>query len=289
MAAKKRGLGARDLDALLGVPETETPTESDELRTLDVERIQPGKYQPRQTMDEDRLQELAASIRAQGLIQPIIVRAIGGGKFEIIAGERRWRASQLAGMKQIPALVRDVQDQAVVAMALIENIQREELSPLEEANALQRLITEFKLTHEKVAEAIGRSRASVSNLLRLQELPTQIKKLLEDGRLEMGHARALLTLEPKLAVGLALKAAEHNWTVRELEAAARDAQNPAEKSSKPIKKTAEHDPNIATLERELAEKLAAKVSIRHSKSGKGQLVITYHSVDELEGILERVR
>jgi ParB family transcriptional regulator, chromosome partitioning protein len=289
MAAKKRGLGARDLDALLGVPETETPVESDELRTLDVERIQPGKYQPRQTMDEDRLQELAASIRAQGLIQPIIVRAIGAGKFEIIAGERRWRASQLAGMKQIPALVRDVQDQAVVAMALIENIQREELSPLEEANALQRLITEFKLTHEKVAEAIGRSRASVSNLLRLQELPTQIKKLLEDGRLEMGHARALLTLEPKLAIGLALKAAEHGWTVRELEAAARDAQNPAEKSSKPAKKTADHDPNITTLERELAEKLAAKVSIRHSKSGKGQLVITYHSVDELEGILERVR
>ncbi len=289
MAAKKRGLGARDLDALLGVPETETPTESDELRTLDVERIQPGKYQPRLTMDEDRLQELAASIRAQGLIQPIVVRAVSGGKFEIIAGERRWRASQLAGMKQIPALVRDVQDQAVVAMALIENIQREELSPLEEASALQRLISEFKLTHEKVAEAIGRSRASVSNLLRLQELPTQIKKLLEDGRLEMGHARALLTLEPKLAIGLALKAAEHGWTVRELEAAARDAQNPPAKSSKAAKKSTEHDPNIATLERELAEKLAAKVSIRHGNSGKGQLVITYHSVDELEGILEKVR
>jgi ParB family chromosome partitioning protein len=290
MAAKKRGLGARDLDALLGVPESDAPADTDELRSLDVDRIQPGKYQPRQTMDEERLQELAASIKAQGLIQPIIVRTVGAGRFEIIAGERRWRASQLAGMKQIPALVREVGDQSVVAMALIENIQREELSPLEEAQALQRLITEFKLTHEKVAEAIGRSRAAVSNLLRLQELPPQIKKLLADGDLEMGHARALLTLDPKLAVGLALKAVAHGWTVRELEAAVREAQNPAAKSvSKVAKTSSAQDPNIATLERELAEKLAAKVSIRHGRGGKGQLVIAYHSVDELEGILERIR
>ena len=290
MAAKKRGLGARDLDALLGVPESSEPTDTDELRSLDVTLIQPGKYQPRQTMDDERLQELAASIRAQGLIQPIIVRAIGGGKFEIIAGERRWRASQLAGLKQIQALVRDAPDQSVVAMALIENIQREELSPLEEASALQRLITEFKLTHEKVAEAIGRSRAAVSNLLRLQELPAQIKKLLADGDLEMGHARALAALDPKLAIGLALKAVEHGWTVRELEAAAREAQNPSAKPvSKAGKKSPAQDPNIATLERELAEKLAAKVSIRHGRGGKGQLVIGYHSVDELEGILERIR
>jgi ParB family chromosome partitioning protein len=288
MAAKKRGLGARDLDALLGVPDSDSPTESDELRSLDVERIQPGKYQPRQTMDEDRLQELAASIKAQGLIQPIIVRAVAAGRFEIIAGERRWRAAQLAGMKNIPALVREAGDQSVVAMALIENIQREELSPLEEAQALQRLIVEFKLTHQQVADAIGRSRASVSNLLRLQDLPTQIKKLLEDGRLEMGHARALLTLDAKLALGLALKAAEHGWTVRELEAAVRNAQNPAAKT-KPAKTPSKHDPNIATLERELAEKLAAKVSIQHGAGGKGKLVISYHSVDELEGILERIR
>ncbi|HEX4480582.1 MAG TPA: ParB/RepB/Spo0J family partition protein [Rudaea sp.] len=290
MAAKKRGLGARDLDVLLGVPESDSQSDTDELRSLDVDRIQPGKYQPRQTMDEERLQELAASIKAQGLIQPIIVRTVGAGRFEIIAGERRWRASQMAGLKQIPALVREAADQSVVAMALIENIQREELSPLEEAQALQRLITEFKLTHEKVAEAIGRSRASVSNLLRLQELPSQIKKMLTDGDLEMGHARALLTLDPKLAVSLALKAVAHGWTVRELEAAARDAQNPVAKSvSKSPKKSASHDPNIATLERELAEKLAAKVSIRHGRGGKGQLVIGYHSVDELEGILERIR
>jgi ParB family chromosome partitioning protein len=290
MAAKKRGLGARDLDALLGVPESDAQTDNDELRSLDVTMIQPGKYQPRQTMDDERLQELAASIRSQGLIQPIIVRAIGGGKFEIIAGERRWRASQLAGLKQIQALVRDAPDQSVIAMALIENIQREELSPLEEAAALQRLITEFKLTHEKVAEAIGRSRAAVSNLLRLQELPAQIKKLLADGDLEMGHARALAALEPKLAIGLALKAVAHGWTVRELEAAARDAPNPGAKPvSKAGKKSPAQDPNIATLERELAEKLAAKVAIRHGRGGKGQLVITYHSVDELEGILERIR
>ncbi len=290
MAAKKRGLGARDLDALLGVPESDSQSDTDELRSLDIDRIQPGKYQPRQTMNEDRLQELAASIKAQGLIQPIIVRTVGAGRFEIIAGERRWRASQLAGLKQIPALVREAGDQSVVAMALIENIQREELAPLEEAQALQRLITEFKLTHEKIAEAIGRSRASVSNLLRLQELPTQIKKMLSDGDLEMGHARALLTLDPKLAVSLATKAIAHGWTVRELEAAARDAQNPAAKrASKSTKISSSKDPNIATLERELAEKLAAKVSIRHGRGGKGQLVIGYHSVDELEGILERIR
>jgi ParB family transcriptional regulator, chromosome partitioning protein len=288
MAAKKRGLGARDLDALLGVPETDLPTESDELRNLDVDRIQPGKYQPRQTMDEDRLQELAASIRAQGLIQPIIVRLVGAGRFEIIAGERRWRAAQIAGLKQIPALVREAGDQSVVAMALIENIQREELSPLEEAQALQRLIGEFKLTHQQVAEAIGRSRAAVSNLLRLQELPAQIKKLLEEHKLEMGHARALLTLDPKLALSLALRAAEHEWTVRQLEAAVRDAQNPKTKT-KSAKKSVSQDPDIAVLERELGEKLAAKVSIRHGRGGKGQLVVTYHSVDELEGILERIR
>jgi ParB family chromosome partitioning protein len=173
-------------------------------------------------------------------------------------------------------------------MALIENIQREELSPLEEAQALQRLIGEFKLTHQQVAEAIGRSRASVSNLLRLQDLPAQIKKLLEERKLEMGHVRALLTLDSKLALGLALKAVEHEWTVRELEAAARDAQNPAAKKKTP-KKSAAQDPDIATLERELGEKLAAKVSIRHGAGGKGRLIVNYHSVDELEGILERIR
>jgi len=287
MAAKKRGLGARDLDVLLGVPESDAPEAEGELRMLDTQRIQPGKYQPRQSMDEDRLQELAASIKAQGLIQPIIVRTIGAQKFEIIAGERRWRAAQLAGMQEIPALVREVKDQAVVAMALIENIQREELAPLEEAQALQRLITEFKLTHQSAADAIGRSRAAVSNLLRLLELPEPIRQLLESHQLDMGHARALLTLEPKLALGLARQAAEQGWSVRELEDAARKAQTTPKGKAKST--PAPRDADVLALERELAEKLAAKVMVQHGRGGRGKLIIAYHSVDELEGILERIR
>ena len=287
MAAKKRGLGARDLDVLLGVPESDAPEAEGELRMLDTQRIQPGKYQPRQSMDEDRLQELAASIKAQGLIQPIIVRTIGAQKFEIIAGERRWRAAQLAGMQEIPALVREVKDQAVVAMALIENIQREELAPLEEAQALQRLITEFKLTHQSAADAIGRSRAAVSNLLRLLELPESIRQLLESHQLDMGHARALLTLEPKLALGLARQAAEQGWSVRELEDAARKAQTTPKGKAKST--PAPRDADVLALERELAEKLAAKVMVQHGRGGRGKLIIAYHSVDELEGILERIR
>ena len=288
MAAKKRGLGARDLDVLLGVPEGDTgPEVEGELRAIETQRIQPGKYQPRQTMDEERLQELAASIKAQGLIQPIVVRAIGPQRFEIIAGERRWRAAQLAGLTEIPALVREVQDQAVVAMALIENIQREELAPLEEAHALQRLIGEFKLTHQSAADAIGRSRAAVSNLLRLLELPAEIKQLLETHKLEMGHARALLTLDAKLAIGRARQAAEKGWTVRELEDAARAAQT-APKGKAKAAPTA-RDPDVLALERELAEKLAAKVSVQHGRGGRGKLVIAYHSLEELEGILEHIR
>jgi ParB family chromosome partitioning protein len=286
-AAKRRGLGARDLDVLLGVPETEASESEGELRQIGLARIQPGKYQPRQVMDEDRLAELAASIKAQGVIQPIVVRPIGAQRFEIIAGERRWRAAQLAGLTEIPAIVRDAADQAVVAMALIENIQREELSPLEEAQALQRLIIEFKLTHQQVADAIGRSRAAVSNLLRLQELPPEIKRLLEQRKLEMGHARALLTLEPKLALGLARQAAEHGWTVRELETAVREAQTVPKGKAKTT--AIARDADIVALERELAEKLAAKVSIQHGRDGRGKLVVAYHSVDELEGILERIR
>jgi ParB family chromosome partitioning protein len=289
MAAKKRGgLGARDLDVLLGVPEDDAGADVEgELRLIDAQRIQPGKYQPRQSMDQERLQELAASIKAQGLIQPIVVRAIGPQKFEIIAGERRWRAAQLAGMSEVPALVREVRDQAVVAMALIENIQREELSPLEEAQALHRLIEEFHLTHQSAADAIGRSRAAVSNLLRLLDLPAEIKALLEAHKLDMGHARALLTLEPKFAIGLARQAAEHGWTVRELEDAARAAQTAPKGKAKSA--PAARDADVVSLERELSEKLAAKVQIRHGRAGRGKLVIAYHSVEELEGILERIR
>jgi ParB family transcriptional regulator, chromosome partitioning protein len=288
MAAKRRGgLGARDLDVLLGTPEDDTAAPDSELQQLRLDRIQPGKFQPRQAMDPERLQELAASIKAQGVIQPIVVRAIPGARFEIIAGERRWRAAQQAGLGDIPALVRDVSDQAVVAMALIENIQREELTPLEEAQALHRLIAEFKYTHQQTADALGRSRASVSNLLRLLDLPPAIKELLEQHRLEMGHARALLTLDATLALKLAKQAAEHGWSVRELEAAVRRAQTaPKGKAGKNVSK---RDANVETLERELAEKLAAKVSIQHGRGGRGKLVITYHSLDELDGILERIR
>jgi len=289
MAAKKRGLG-RGLDALIGAA-AETEVDEGELRSVAVTRIQPGPYQPRQHMDPERLQELADSIRAQGMIQPIVVREISGGKagmFEIIAGERRWRAAQLAGFSDVPVLVKQVPDQAVVAMALIENIQREELTPLEEAQALKRLIDEFGLTHQQVAEAVGRSRASVSNLLRLMELPAQIKTLLEQRKLDMGHARALLTLPTAQAISLARAAVEQEWSVRELEAAVRRGQEvPIAANSKPV--APKSDPNIVALERDLSEKLAARVSVQHTRNGRGKLVIYYHNNDELEGILERIR
>jgi ParB family chromosome partitioning protein len=288
MAHRRRGgLGARDLDVLLGGPEGDTPLAEGELQQLRVDRIRPGKYQPRQAMDPERLQELAASIKAQGLIQPIVVRSVAGGNHEIIAGERRWRAAQIAGLAEIPALVREVTDHAVIAMALIENIQREELTPLEEANALQRLIGEFNYTHQQTADAVGRSRASVSNLLRLLDLPDAIRQLLEQHKLEMGHARALLTLDSVLALALARQAAERGWSVRELEEAARRGQTAPKGKAKT--KAAARDANIESLERELAEKLAAKVSIQHGRGGRGRLVIAYHSLDELDGILERIR
>ncbi len=286
MAAKKRGLG-RGLEALLG-GDAEPAAQSDsdgELRTLAIQSIQPGRYQPRHAMDPERLDDLAASIRAQGVIQPIVVREIARDRYELIAGERRWRAAQKAGLSDIPALIKAVPDQAVVAMALIENIQRENLSPLEEAQALSRLIDEFHLTHQETADAVGRSRAAVSNLLRLLELPAEIKRLLDERKLDMGHARALATLPEPRATALALEAAEQGWSVRELEAAARRAESPSKGRTK---KAGPRDPNIAALERDLAEKLATRVVIAHAKSGRGKLVIHYHSVDELDGILERV-
>ena len=286
MAAKKRGLG-RGLDALLG-GDAEFSTTSDNdgaLRTLTIAKIQPGRYQPRHAMDPERLDELAASIRAQGVIQPIVVREISRDRYELIAGERRWRAAQKAGLTEIPALIKEVPDQAVVAMALIENIQRENLSPLEEAQALSRLIQEFHLTHQEAADAVGRSRAAVSNLLRLLDLPAEVKRLLDERKLDMGHARALATLPEERATLLALQAAEHGWSVRELEEAARRAETQPKGKAK---KTAARDPNIAALERDLAEKLATRVVIAHARSGRGKLVIHYHSVDELDGILERL-
>jgi ParB family chromosome partitioning protein len=283
MAAKKRGLG-RGLDALLGGDGDATESRGDdELRTLAIGAIQPGKYQPRRDIDPERLDELAASIRAQGLIQPIVVRAIGRERYEIVAGERRWRAAQKAGLAEIPALVREIPDQTAIAMALIENIQREDLTPLEEAQALQRLIGEFKLTHQQAADAVGRSRAAVSNLLRLLELPEEVRRLLEAGELEMGHARALAALPANRAVALARIAAERGWTVRALEQAVNATPG------KGGKRRAARDPDIVALERDLAEKLATRVRIDHGRGGRGKLVIHYHSPDALEGILERLR
>ena len=287
MAAKKRsGLG-RDLDVLLGNPETDTPEGEGELRLLKLTSLQAGKYQPRKAFDEEPLQELVASIREVGVLDPILVRAIGPQRFEIIAGERRWRAAQQVGLGEIPALVRELSDQQVALIALVENLQREDLSPLEIAQSLRQLIAEFKLTQEQAADKIGRSRAAVANFLRLLNLPEPIKELLNARKLDMGHARALLTLDANLALGLARQAAEHGWTVRQLEDAARKAQSAPKgkaKSAPPAR-----DADILALERELGEKLAAKVSIRHLSGGSGKLIIAYHSLEGLEGVLERIR
>jgi ParB family chromosome partitioning protein len=293
MATKKpRGLG-RGLDALLGIDtsggDIAEATSGGELRTLPANQLQPGRYQPRTGMDPERLTELAESIKAQGVIQPIVVRGVGRDRYEIIAGERRWRAAQQAGLTDVPVVVREVPDQAAIAMALIENIQREDLNPLEEATALSRLIREFELTHQQAAEAVGRSRAAVSNLLRLLDLPEAVRTLLEKHRLEMGHARALITLEPARATALALAAADGGWSVRELEERVRNEQA-AKTAGKPDgKKQPGADPNITRLEQDLSEKLATRVSIQHARNGRGKLVIAYHSIDELDGILERIR
>ena len=287
-AAKKRGLG-RGLDALLGGDGEVSPSvigQEGELRMLPIQQIQPGKYQPRRHWNDEALDELAASIRSQGLIQPVVVRSLGKDSYELIAGERRWRAAQRAQLAELPALVKVVPEASVPAMALIENIQREDLTPLEEADALKRLIDDFDITHQQAADAVGRSRAAVSNLLRLTELPASIKKLLDEGKLEMGHARCLLTLPEHDAESLALEAARNHWTVRELEDAARRAQNAPKGKAK---STASRDPNITDLERELGERFATRVELAQGRGGRGKLVIHYHSHDELDGILGKIR
>lgn len=299
--AKKRGLG-RGLEALLGpkaaaetVPLEAQPGET--LRNLPVGQLQPGRYQPRTGMDQAKLSELAESIRAQGVIQPIVVREIDatgkGARYEIIAGERRWRASQLAGLAEIPAVVRVVDDHAVIAMALIENIQREDLNPLEEALALQRLIDEFDLTHAQAADAVGRSRAAVSNLLRLLELPPEIRVLVETRAIEMGHARALLTLAPAAAVALARQAAEHEWSVREVEHRVQQLSSGQVEGGSVVRKAkpakAKPQADIATLERDLSETLGTRVNVLHGRGGKGRLVIHYSDLDSLDGVLVRLR
>jgi ParB family chromosome partitioning protein len=295
---KRPSLG-RGLGALLGQPASVesvvAPIRPDEeLTKLPVDLLQRGKYQPRMDMRPETLQELADSIKAQGVMQPIIVRPINEGapgqprQYEIIAGERRWRAAQMAGLHEIPALVRRVKDEDAVAMALIENIQREDLNPLEEARALQRLISEFNMTHATAAEAVGRSRAAVSNLLRLLDLPEEAKGLLEHRDIEMGHARALLGLDSKRKQAeAAATVAKEKLSVRATEALVRrlasgSPPEPRESSARP-------DPNIQKLESELSEKLGAKVHVQHSASGKGKLVISYHTLDELDGILEHIQ
>ena len=299
-AVKKRGLG-RGLEALLGTNAATAPAleaqPGDVLRSLPVDAMVPGKYQPRRTMDDAKLDELAASIKVQGVIQPIVVRerlgADGKGQrtYEIIAGERRWRASQRAGLSEVPVVVREVDDRTVVAIALIENIQREDLNPLEEAQALQRLIDEFDLTHAAAAETVGRSRAAVSNLLRLLELPEAVRSLVREGAIEMGHARALLPLAEAMAVALARQAAAEGWSVRQVEYRVQElgaGKLPtAPKKTAPKARTTQAD--ILALERELTDTLGSKVAVLNGRGNKGKLVIHYANLDALEGVLERLR
>lgn len=292
--AKRKSLG-RGLEALLS---TETGSavaaSQDSLREVPIDLLERGRYQPRLDMREESLADLAESIRSQGLVQPIVVRPLSGdrtggteARYEIVAGERRWRAAQLAGLHAIPALVRDIPDHTAVAVALIENIQREDLNPLEEALALRRLVDEFEMTHGEAADAVGRSRVSVSNLLRLLELPDPVKDLLAQRALDMGHARALLALEsPQAQLALARQVAKEGWSVRETERAVRRSVKSPPKSSRG-QATASRNPDVRRLETRLGEKLGASVRIEHGASG-GRLIIRYHSLEELEGIVDHL-
>jgi ParB family transcriptional regulator, chromosome partitioning protein len=273
-----RGLG-RGLDALLGGDTTDV-TAGDVLRTLNVTQLQPGKYQPRTHMDQESLAQLADSIKAQGIMQPILVRPIAPEKYEIIAGERRWRAAQLAGLAEVPVLVREIADEAALAMALIENIQREDLNPLEEANGIQRLIAEFDMTHQAAAEAVGRSRSAVTNLLRLLMLPAKVQDMLMQSRLDMGHARALLVLSGAKQIAAAEQIAQHGLSVREAENLVKHL------SATPGKKLAKSmDSDVARLQEELSETLGATVKIQSAKNGAGVLKIHYVSLSQLDDIL----
>ena len=312
MAVKKRGLG-RGLDALLGgskktdsgnelntaatgkevsgtVDNSQTDVSAGDpagnnLRQIPVEFIQPGKYQPRIDMRQETLEELAASIRSQGLMQPIVVRPVGADKFEIIAGERRWRASQLAGLDTIPVIIKDVADNAAIAMALIENIQRENLNPIEEAFALKRLQDEFELTQQEVADAVGKSRTAVTNLLRLMSLQPEVRTFLEHGDIEMGHARSLLGLSAELQGSTARSVIAKGLSVRQTEALVRKLQ--AGKTTSKTGKGTE-DPDIRTLQDDLSEKLGTEVIIEHTAKGKGKLILKYGSLDQLDGILSHI-
>jgi len=290
VSAKRKGLG-RGLDALLGgeaalASPAGEPGAGGELRHIPLDQVQRGKYQPRRDMKEEALKELAESIRQQGIVQPIVVRPIGERRYEIIAGERRWRAAQMAGLEAIPAVVRDVPDRTAIAMALIENIQRADLNPLEEAEAMQRLIAEFNVTHQEAAEAVGRSRAAVTNLLRLLELSREVQDLVRQGALEMGHARALLALKGPAQTAAARHVVDRGLTVRDTEKLVRNKLKEAGETRAPQgKKT---NPDVSRLERSLSEKLGAKVVVEGKGKG-GRLVIHYSSLDELDGILAHIR
>ena len=289
MNARKRGLG-RGLEALLG-PVSETRTEAQdqagELRTLPIELLQRGANQPRTEFDRDSLQELAESIKAQGVLQPVMVRPLDdSGKFEIIAGERRWRAAQLAGLHEIPAVVRELDDQTAMCIALIENIQREDLNPLEQARGLARLAQEFDMTHDDIAGSVGRSRSAVTNMLRLLELCDDVKRLLESRQLEMGHARALLTLSEQQQKWAAQQIIKSGLSVRGAESLVRRLQK-AKTVLKP--RQGRVDPDVRLLETELSEQLGAAVTIQQRKQGKGMLRIAYDSLAQLDGILDKIR
>ncbi len=283
MPVKLKGLG-RGLDALLD-KDGEGGAVSERQATLRIDQLQRGRYQPRTKMDDSSLQELAASIRAQGLMQPILVRPVGGNRYEIIAGERRWRAAKIAGLEEVPALVREVPDSSALAMALVENIQRENLNPLEEAGGVQRLIAEFKLTHQEAAEAIGRSRTATSNLLRLLNLQKAVQALVFDGKLEMGHARALLALDGRQQESAAKRVADQALSVRETERLVNAILHPAAKA----RRRHGSDRDIARLEEELSEEIGTQIEIKPGKKGTGKLIIRYSSHDHLDDLLSKFR
>lgn len=281
---RPKGLG-RGLDALLAGTDDEAPT-NESLQTLAIDRLRPGKYQPRSKMDAASLAELALSIKEQGVMQPILVRPVDGGRFEIVAGERRWRAAQQAGLREIPALVKTIPDQSALAVALIENIQREDLNPLEEAKGLQRLIDEFGLTHDAAAKAVGRSRSAVSNLLRLNALAPPVQEYVLAGTLEMGHARALLALPIEQQAGAAARVVNQSLSVRDTERLVHALLNPAKRAARRRSKPA-YDADTARLENDLGEALGAVVHIEPGRQGAGRIVIRYSTLEQLDGIVER--
>jgi len=282
---RPKGLG-RGLDALLAGTDDAAPSK-EALQNLAIDRLKPGRFQPRTRMDDASLAELADSIREQGVMQPILVRPIEGGRFEIIAGERRWRAAQKAGLREVPALVKNVPDQAALALALIENIQREDLNPIEEAQGLKRLVDEFGITHDAAAKAVGRSRSAVTNLLRLTALPKAVQDYVLDGAIDMGHARALLALPAAQQTGVAVRVVNGGLSVRETERLVHGMLNPAKRAAR--RHARARDADTVRLETEIAEALGAKVAIEPKSGGKGRVVISYSTLEQLDGIVAKLK